>query len=302
VALDLNLIVSLDALLQERSVTRAAQRLGLSQPTLSAALARLRRHFDDDLLTRVGNAYELTPLAERLVEQTRQALASTERVFQTRPDFDPQHSDREFTIVVSDCHIPIFGRVLADLLAEQATQVRLKFQHSTNSIVHTASEYLRTVDAIVLPQGMLANMPTLHLYRDRWVCVVATHTVSEHLSREELNARPWVVAYEHPFSAMSPMPRIVAEGVSIRTAITTEDFLAVPYLVAGTDRIGLMPEKAARLHSGAEVSIVEPPFELGYLVESLWWHPIHERDPAHLWLRHMASRVGEMISAPQWAG
>lgn len=296
-ALDLNLIVSLDALLQERSVTRAAQRLGLSQPTLSAALARLRRHFDDELLARVGNAYELTPLGERLIEQTGQALTSTERVFRTRPDFEPQRSDHEFTIVVSDCHIPVFGRVLTDLFAERAPHVRLKFQHSTNSIVHTASEYLRTVDAIVLPQGMLANMPTLHLYRDRWVCVVSTHTVSGPLSREELTARPWVVAYEQPFSTTSPMPRILAEGVSIRTAITTEDFLAVPYLVAGTDRIGLMPEQAARLHPSSAVTVVDLPFELGHLVESLWWHPIHERDPAHLWLRQMASRVGEIISA-----
>jgi len=295
VALDLNLIVSLDALLQERSVTRAAQRLGLSQPTLSAALARLRRHFNDDLLTRVGNTYELTPLGERLVIQTGQALTSTERVFQTRPEFEPQRSDKEFTIVVSDCQLPIFGRVLADLLVEQAPNVRLKFQHSTNNIVHTASEYLRTVDAIVLPQGVLTNMPTLHLYRDRWVCVVSTHTVSQPLSRDQLTARPWVVAYEHPFSTMSPMPRLLAEGVSIRTAITTEDFLAVPYLVAGTDRIGLMPEQAARLYSSADVTVVDLPFELGYLVESLWWHPVHERDPAHIWLRNIASRVGQLI-------
>ena len=72
--LDLNLLISLDALLQERSVSRAAQRLGLSQPTLSAALARLRRHFGDELLARSGNSYALTPLAERLLESTGQEI------------------------------------------------------------------------------------------------------------------------------------------------------------------------------------------------------------------------------------
>lgn len=152
-AIDLNLMVSLDALLQERSVTRAAQRLGLSQPTLSAALARLRRHFDDQLLTRAGNSYELTPLAERLVEQTGQALSASDRVFQTRPDFDPAHSEHEFILVVADCSLPVFGRVLADLLSVQAPKVRIDFQHSTNHIVQGAAEYLRTVDAIVVPQG-----------------------------------------------------------------------------------------------------------------------------------------------------
>jgi DNA-binding transcriptional LysR family regulator len=89
VGLDLNLLVPLDALLQERSVTRAAQRLGLSKPSVSAALARLRRHFGDELLTRVGNSYELTPLTERLAAHTAQALGSADRVFQPAPPSNP---------------------------------------------------------------------------------------------------------------------------------------------------------------------------------------------------------------------
>src|SRR3712207_9356143 len=83
-SLDLNLLVSLDALLQERSVTRAATRMGLSQPALSASLARLRRHFGDELLTRVGNEYRLTPLAAQLKELARLALSGVERVFEAQ--------------------------------------------------------------------------------------------------------------------------------------------------------------------------------------------------------------------------
>lgn len=295
---DLNLMVSLDALLQERSVTRAAQRLGLSQPTLSAALGKLRRHFDDELLTRVGNGYELTPLGERLVEQTADALSWTDRVFQTRPSFDPERSEHEFTIVVTDCHLPVFGRVLADLLTEHAPGVRLKFQHSTTQLVHGSTEQLRNVDAIALPQGALASMPSLQLYRDRWVCIVAADTADRTaLTRDDMATRPWVMAYQHPFASMSPMPRLLAEGVSVRTTISTEDFLAVPYLVAGTDRIGLVPEQVARLHPRSAVTVADIPFELGHLVESLWWHPVHERDSAHIWLRQMASRAGQLITS-----
>ncbi|GGZ43675.1 LysR family transcriptional regulator [Streptomyces poonensis] len=293
---DLNLLVSMDALLQERSVTRAAQRLGLSQPSLSAALARLRRHFDDELLTRVGNSYELTALGERLAEQTSLALSWTDRVFQTRADFDPEHSEHEFTLVVADCHLPVFGRVLADLIQRQAPHVRLTFQHSTAQFVHRASDQLRAVDAIVLPQGVLVNMPTLQLYRDRWVCVISSDSAGRPLDREQLSGRPWVFAYQHPFSALSTMPRLAEEGVRIRSSITTEDFLAVPHLVRGTDRIGLMPERVARLHPAGEgVTIADLPFELGDLLESLWWHPAHERDPAHTWLRHMASQAGRIV-------
>src|SRR5437763_10872301 len=101
-SLDLNLLVSLDALLQERSVTKAAARMGLSQPALSASLARLRRHFGDELLTRVGNEYRLTPLAVQLRELSRLALTGIERVFDAQPAFDPASSTREFHLLVSD--------------------------------------------------------------------------------------------------------------------------------------------------------------------------------------------------------
>ncbi|MEU1054266.1 LysR family transcriptional regulator [Streptomyces sp. NPDC005876] len=297
---DLNLLVSMDALLHERSVTRAAQRLGLSQPSLSAALARLRRHFDDELLTRVGNSYELTALGERLAEQTSLALSWTDRVFQTRADFDPEESEHEFTLVVADCHLPVFGRVLADLVQRQAPRVRLTFQHSTAQFVQRASDLLRAVDAIVLPQGVLANMPMLQLYRDRWVCVVSSDTADRPLDREELSGRPWVFAYQHPFSALSTMPRLSQEGVRVRSSITTEDFLSVPHLVRGTDRIGLMPERIARLSPASQgVTVAALPFELGDLLESLWWHPAHERDPAHTWLRHMASQAGRIVEQSQ---
>src|ERR687889_2784739 len=101
-SLDLNLLVSLDALLQERSVTRAAARMGLSRPALSASLARLRRHFGDELLTRAGNEYRLTPLAAQLKERVRIALTGVERVFTAQDEFDPGSSTREFTLLVSD--------------------------------------------------------------------------------------------------------------------------------------------------------------------------------------------------------
>ena len=111
--LDLNLLVSLDALLPERSVSRAAARLGRSQPSLSESLARLRRHFRDDLLARVGNHYELTPLAAQLAEQTTSALAAVARVFASEPDFDPAIAEREFTVLISDYAITVLGPELA---------------------------------------------------------------------------------------------------------------------------------------------------------------------------------------------
>ncbi|MFF4490126.1 LysR family transcriptional regulator [Streptomyces sp. NPDC001544] len=296
--LDLNLLVPLDALLQERSVTRAAERLGLSQPTLSTALGRLRRHFGDELLTRVGNTYELTPLAERLAENTAEALGYTDRVFRTRPDFDPAVAEHEFTLVLTDCQLPTFGRALADLVLETAPGVRLRYRHSTEHFVQRAHDNLRTVDAIVLPQGILAQLPSLDLFQDRWVCVASADDEPAISCAEELAGRQWVLPYYHPSVVFPSLRRLRERGVEPRAAITTEDYLAVPHLLAGTDRLSLVPERIARLFAlQGKTSVVDLPFELGVLVETLWWHPMHERDPAHIWLRQIAARAAQLVTA-----
>jgi DNA-binding transcriptional LysR family regulator len=294
VPLDLNLLVPLDALLRERSVTRAAHRLGLSQPTLSAALARLRRHYGDELLVRAGGGYELTPLAERLVEHTGQALSWADRVLHTRTDFDPASARREFTVVMADCQLPTFGRALAGLVRTAAPNVRLRFQHSTEHIVRQALDHLRSVDVLVLPQGLLSHIPSLDLYKDRWVCVVSADRAPAALDREQLTGRPWVLPYRHPSPVFSPLNRLQAEGIEPHAEIVTENFLAIPHLVAGTDRIGLMPERVAS-SSAHGVVIAQLAFEIGHLVESLWWHQLHERDPAHIWLRRIAAQAGQLV-------
>ncbi|MEU4564290.1 LysR family transcriptional regulator [Actinoplanes sp. NPDC023936] len=299
VGLDLNLLISLDALLRERSVTRAAQRLGLTQPTLSAALARLRRHFGDELLVRAGNSYELTPLAERLTESTAQALSWTDRVFRTQPGFDAEHADHEFTLVLTDGHLATFGRVLADLVRAQAPGVRLRFVHSNQEIVQGPVDGLRPVDGILLPQGLLAKVPALDLYEDRWMCVVSAGAGSGALTRDDLATRPWVIPYHYAPLVSGPVHQLRARGIEPRIDISLEGFLPVPYLVAGTDRIGVLPGRAAELiEPGIGAVVVEPPFSLGPLVETLWWHPMHDRDPAHLWLRQIATEAGQVLAQP----
>src|SRR3712207_6359174 len=164
-SLDLNLLVALDALLQHRSVTRAAEQMRLSQPALSASLARLRRHFGDQLLTRVGNEYRLTPLALQLKEQTRVALSGVERVFAAQPDFDPASSTREFSLLVSDYGITVFGGAIARLLAEEAPGTRLRLSANTPHMVDRADQVLLSTDLLVLPHGFVTDLSHQDLYR-----------------------------------------------------------------------------------------------------------------------------------------
>ncbi|MDG5801414.1 LysR family transcriptional regulator [Streptomyces ossamyceticus] len=297
--LDLNLLVPLDALLQERSVTRAAQQLGLSQPTVSAALARLRRHFGDELLTRAGNQYELTPLAERLASHAKRTLDSANRLFGTRPDFDPAIAEREFTLIVTDVQLATFGCILTALVREAAPGVKLRFQHNSPHLVRGAQEHLRIVDGMVLPQGLLANVPGIDLYEDRWVCVMAHDTVtSAPPTPEELATRPWILPYYLPSCGFSPLHGLHAHGIEPRVEVSIENFLTMPYLIAGTDRVGVVPESATRLFpSDSGTVVVEFPFGGVRLVYSLWWHPLHEGDPAHLWLRRIAAEAGRIVAA-----
>jgi len=297
--LDLNLLVSLDALLRERSVTRAAAGLGLSQPTLSTALSRLRRHFDDELLTRVGNSYELTPLAADLVERTAGAMGVLERVFAGQPDFDPARAEREFTVVVSDYAATVLGAHLSAVLAEQAPSVCLRLQQLRTETVDAAPESLRAVDAMVLPHGYLADLPHQDLYEDQWTCVVSADNVSvgETFTLEHLHTLPMVVTYREPTAFTPAVKQLSMVGIEPRVVAVSGSFLALPFLVAGTDRFALIQQRLADRLAAAGVRVLPCPFPVTPLIEALWWHPVYDRDSAHQWLRSVFDRVRDRLLA-----
>ena len=173
-SLDLNLLVSLDALLQERSVTRAAARMGLSQPALSASLARLRRHFGDELLTRVGNEYRLTPLAVQLRE-LRPAGADRRGAGLRRP--------AGVRPGVLDPGVLPAGQRLRRRRPRRHASPRCSPRRrrtrgcgctaNTPAAVDRADQILLSTDLLVLPHGFVTDLSHRDLYRDEWVCVVS---------------------------------------------------------------------------------------------------------------------------------
>src|SRR4051812_1623708 len=298
--LDLNLLVALDALLQQRSVTRAAAQMNLSQPALSASLARLRRHFDDELLTRVGNEYRLTPLAVQLRELVRLALSGVERVFTAQPEFDPSSSTREFSLLVSDYVVIVLGDTIAALLTEEAPHTRLRLTPHSPAMVERADQVLLGADLLLLPHGFVSDLSHRDLYRDEWVCVVsADHpVVEEGLTVDHLRSLPWVVTY-HGQTASTPAARQMRTlGIEPRVQVVTEDFITVPTLVAGSERIALLQRRLVELLPlGSGIRSLPCPIELGPLVEAMWWHPALDDDPEHRYLRNVIARA-----APPAAG
>ena len=295
--LDLNLLVSLDALLQERSVSRAAERLGLSQPSLSASLARLRRHFRDDLLDRVGNRYELTPLAVQLAAQTTSALSAVTRVFASELDFEPDTSEREFTVLISDYAITVLGPPLAALL-QKAPHVRLRLHKVPVSAVDDADHALRDVDAIVLPHGFLMDLPSQQLFTDQWVCIVAAgHPgIGEKMTMADLERWPMVVTYQTPTAYTPAGKQLSILGVQPQVQIVAETFLALPFLVAASNGVALIQERLARqLAPAVPIRVLPCPFDVAPLMEALWWHPIYGRDAGHRWLRQLFTEAARSV-------
>jgi DNA-binding transcriptional LysR family regulator len=296
-SLDLNLLVSLDALLQERSVTRAAARMGLSQPALSASLARLRRHFGDELLTRVGNDYRLTPMAVQLRDLARLALTGVERVFAAQTQFDPASSSREFSLVISDYGVAVLGDRIAALLAEEAPNARLRFIANTPSSVDRAEQVLLSSDLLVLPHGFVSDLSHRDLYRDEWVCLVSSDNaeVEDELTVDHLHTLPWVVTFHGPTAATPAARQMRMRGIELNVQVVTESFLTVPGLVVGSRRIALLQRRLAELLPlNLGIRALPPPVEVGQLVEAMWWHPAFDDDPEHGYLRDVVVRATEL--------
>ncbi|MGW8379061.1 LysR family transcriptional regulator [Streptomyces sp. ODS28] len=291
-SLDLNLVVALRALLEERNVTRAGQRIGLSQPATSAALARLRRHFDDDLLARVGGRYELTALGRVLLDRTSTACDVLERLFSSQPGFDPATEEREFTLLASDYAVAVFGAALARTAHAEAPGVRFRFTRTTAALSEDPATHLSSADGLLMPHGIINDLPATDLYQDEWVFLAADDhpDIGDELTRDDLARLPWVT-YQRTYDAPA-VRQLGMLGVEPRVEVSADSFQVLPFLVAGTRRIALVQRRLARLLEGtAPVRVLEPPYEAVPLQEALWWHPAHTHDAAHIWLRETAVRV-----------
>lgn len=295
--LDLNLVLSLRALLEERNVTRAGQRVGLSQPAMSAALARLRRHFADELLARVGGQYELTALGCALLERTATACDLLERVFSSRADFVPGSEEHEFTLLASDYAVAVFGADLARAVHAEAPGVRLHFRRPPADITENTAPLLSTVDGLLIPHGVVSGFPVVELFTDGWAVLVAeaNDEVGDRLTMDHLGRLPWVT-YQRTYDA--PAARQLSMlGVEPRVEVSVDSFQLLPFLIAGTRRVALVQRRLAeRLRGVAAVRVMDAPYEAVPLREALWWHPVHTHDAAHIWLRETAARVGAELT------
>ena len=297
--LDLNLLVSLDALLTERNVTRAAARLHLSQPSLSAALARLRVHFDDQLLARRGNTYELTPLATRLLEHTSQAITAVRRVFESQAAWDPSASMRQFTVYGSDYALSLVAPRVSRQMNRLAPNVRLRLVPTMRTAIDDIVHRLASIDGLLLPHGVTSGHSSLDLWHDDWVIVADPdnpRTIGG-VTADVLAESPWVYTYQtrNTFTAVGRQREQL--GIQPKAEAIVESFALLPLYVVGTERLGFIQRRLAPLATRlADVAVHPLPFDTVPIIQALWWHPAHDADPEHRWFRSLFDDAAQELS------
>jgi LysR family transcriptional regulator, nod-box dependent transcriptional activator len=294
---DLNLLISLNALLHEKNVTRAAERVFVTQPAMSVALGKLRDYFNDPLLVRVGRRYELTARGLALAEPVRESLLQAQGVLGTQLPFDASLAKRVFTIMIPDFVATGLLPRLLQRLVEPAPGVKLQLENWCSPgpahLVNGDVDLLITLDNPLI-LGLERFPESLHrayLYSQRWVCVVAADNpaVQGDLTREQFLGLPHV-------SVRVPGDRQPADAavrkrlrVDLDVRVATDNVLQIPFLVPGTPLIAVMPEALARQLTGCHaVKVVKIPEGMvpTRRVE-LFWHWRNEQDPAHAWMRGM---------------
>jgi len=294
---DLNLLVALDVLLTERNVTRAGERLFLSQPAMSGILARLRHAFHDELLVRVGRNLELTALAAELATPVHECVQQVEDLLNLRTPFTPATALWSFRIAASDYVVFVMLGALLKTLTELAPNMSVRFF----ALEPTAGDRLSAgdVDFAILPAEFEANLPSVPLFEDSWVCAVWSghpHT-KDRFTVDELLALPHL-----SFRLAGPDNGSIAEtflaqaGYERRIVASTESFATAPFLLRETPLVTLVPRRLGeRLQRAAEIRLVELPIEVPPLREKLIWSPRFTASAAHAWLRERLVEVAKAL-------
>lgn len=288
--LDLNLLVALDALLTERNLSAAARNINLSQPAMSAAVARLRTYFRDDLFIMRGRELVPTPLAESLAAPTRDALLQIQLSITTRDAFDPAKSDRQFRVILSDFMTVVFFRKIVERVAREAPGVTfelLPFDDQPDEPVRRGE-----IDFLIFPEMFMSPAhPKARLFDEPLVCVGcrSNRQLSRKLTFEKYMSMGHVIAQFGRTRKPSIEQWLLLEhGIKRRIEVAVQNFSMIPHLLLGTHRIATMHRRLAQHFAKTmPLRIVELPMPLPAFTEAIQWPALHNSDPASIWLREI---------------
>jgi LysR family transcriptional regulator, nod-box dependent transcriptional activator len=299
--LDLNLLIALDVLLAEKSVTRSATRMNITQPAMSGALARLREYFEDPLIVQVGRHMELTPLAQSLVTPIHEIIMRIDSAIATEPVFEPHKSQRHFSMTASDYVMRVFLQDVLAHLHREAPGITFEFRQSSVRVQDELES--GEVDFVIGPEiDVLSEHPQRVLFEDTYTLIAwsGSSIVGDSLSLDDYLALNHVV-FRSQREGMPWLERWIEKryGDIRRVDVAVHNFTLLPHLVIGTDRVATVQTRLAHQYARVlPIKLIPPPLELPKLVEVMQWHIHRDQDPANQWLRNVLVEHAAKLAAP----
>jgi DNA-binding transcriptional LysR family regulator len=299
-SLDLNLLVALDALLLEANVSRAAMRIGLSQPAASHALQRLRDLIRDPLLVRVGPRMELTPRAQALRGPLAQALDQVRGLF-IPDDFDAASSERRFRLMMPDLAVELLVPPLMEKVTELAPNVRLDIVPWRGPAIF-AAEFARTIDLVISIGDAFKGFHRQLLYTDHDALAVRRgHPVGGKLARRDvfLKARHVAVVIRGQNADLID-DWLLPKGMERRIALVVPGYIEALHIVARTDLVAFVPSRLiSALAKPLALATVTPPLDPGIDEQFMFYPTRAQFDPGSIWLRKLMLETGREIERPK---
>ncbi|SDI10058.1 MULTISPECIES: LysR family transcriptional regulator [Bradyrhizobium] len=292
-SLDLNLLVALDALLKEANVSRAAMRIGLSQPAASHALQRLRDLIGDPLLVRTGARMELTPRAQALRGPLAQALDHVRALFV--PDgFDASTSERQFRLMMPDLAVELLMPPLMEKITRIAPNVRIDVVPWRGPAIFTA-EFARTIDIVISIGNAFSGFHRQLLYTDSDALAVRRgHPVGAKLKRRELflDARHVAVIIRGQSEDLIDT-WLRTKGIERRIALVVSGYLEALHVTARTDLVAFVPRRLiSALSKQLSLVAITPPLDPGIDEQFMFYPTRAQMDPGSVWLRNIMLGIG----------
>ena len=284
--LDLNLLIALDILLEERSVSRAAKRLHLSQPAASAALGRLRGYFNDELLVMYGKRLIPTSFAENLLPELKRVMRQVDDLASMSTEFNPSQSERLFRFMASDYMVTVLMSNVLQVLASEAPQVKLDMRLPEDSVYQVFER--GEIDLMVIPEEfLLPNHPAILLFEEPYVVVGWDQNP---LLRKKLSTSSFFDASHVAVTLGSKRDPSFTErnmeklGFQRQIDVFAPHFSAVPWLLVNTGRLAGMQERLAQKFTGVlPLKMVPLPFDFPIMRIMAQYHSAREKDQGLKW-------------------
>ncbi len=298
--LDLNLLVALDALLTERNISRAGQRIHLSQPATSNALARLRDYFQDELLIPQGRQLVLSARAQELIGPVREVLMRIDSTIATQPSFEPADAIRKFVLLMSDYSATVYVPALIERLYTVAPGISLDLRLLDDRPLELLDK--SEVDLLIIPSQYVSGQhPSMPLFEEEYVCLTWTGNtrIRDALTFDEYVESGHVAGSysgNHQHAPAFDSWFLERFGVKRRVEVSAPTLAALPQMVVGTNRIATVHRRIAlQAEKTLPVRVWAPPIDIPTMVQTLQWHKHRENDAALQWLVAQALSVGSAL-------